>query len=418
MSMALPIAIELPYSSADREPLVLELEHVYVASNQARFRNRVIVKPKIDFSTYTFRAVIDWLKVRLHLVNTTQFQHLQKPISDAYGRKCHVEPVEPGAGGVTGIFDVTFQEPRNARAVLDCLNSVSSRFPCRTIPEVEAMEVSVDAYPNVPSDEARGRLLGVMQRALMSTQDIFESKMRMPRSTARSAENPDATKTKHIIAGKRHPDSDSYPAWLSLPAHQPPSLDGTLYIGARDDQLMIRVMDKVIDRQNRNAGTLDALCDAEKRVRIEVQIGGEWLSAHGVHELNQLAGFSFTKLQKNCFKFMLPTFPDQEADTRSGLNAAKQALGLRDAEIFSRSGILGLQAKDAHRQILERRYRADINGRIRAAGGKPKTWRPGKGVAGSMVAYEELTGHVSRALQKLTEREQRAWGRAVRVSLT
>ena len=67
---------------------------------------------------------------------------------------------------------------------------------------------------------------------------------------------------------RRRPDGRHLPG-----RHDVPVVDGTMLLGARDDDMMIRVMDKVIDRQ-RPDGTHQRLTESEKRVRIEADIKG------------------------------------------------------------------------------------------------------------------------------------------------
>lgn len=76
---------------------------------------------------------------------------------------------------------------------------------------------------------------------------------------------------------------------------------------------MMRLMDKVIDRQDRDAGTFLALNDVEKRVRIEVTLQKSVLHGLGVKTLQDLKGFKFNKLHGDHFQFFLPTI--QKAHT-------------------------------------------------------------------------------------------------------
>ncbi|RMC34402.1 hypothetical protein [Paracoccus alkanivorans] len=121
-------------------------------------------------------------------------------------------------------------------------------------------------------------------------------------------------------------------------------------LGAQKDDVMIRLMDKLIDTQNRKAGTADVSEDHRKRVRIEVTLKGIELHSLGLDRLPDLRDFKFTTLQGKYFQFKLPTFPVDMEESKSGLDAVKAERKIWRVKTFARTGIVGLMAMEAERE--------------------------------------------------------------------
>src|SRR5690606_34862850 len=110
--------------------------------------------------------VLDWIKIEVELRRPTQLQHVRREVGIATGRSIWIKPVDPGSGGVDKRFLLTLQEPRlidivEHEKLLERLYGLTGK------PKVVSLEVSVDFYPNVSSDEHRGRLVGVLSRHLV-----------------------------------------------------------------------------------------------------------------------------------------------------------------------------------------------------------------------------------------------------------
>ena len=107
-----------------------------------------------------------------------------------------------------------------------------------------------------------------------------------------------------------------------------------MYLGAKDDDVMIRLMDKIIDGQ-RLDGAFIALAEDDKRVRIEVAVRGGELITLGLVGVETLRRFKFKTLQKRYFQFKLPTFSQRQkpltgADVIQNTKQKWRALGAVD----------------------------------------------------------------------------------------
>ena len=76
----------------------------------------------------------------------------------------------------------------------------------------------------------------------------------------------------------------------------------------RDPRAFWRIQNKVLDKQNKAAGTRDQLADEKKRVRIEVTLGREGCREIGLEQFADLEVLGIARLQKGFFQFMKPTF--------------------------------------------------------------------------------------------------------------
>ena len=106
-----------------------------------------------------------------------------------------------------------------------------------------------------------------MQRTVFTTRDIWSNPRSRPRTSIglRTAGLEDLNNRKLLVEGD---DGKPGVAYLRPENHRPAFVDGTMYFGDRDnDDVMIRVMDKVRDVQNREKGTYKIISETEKRVR-------------------------------------------------------------------------------------------------------------------------------------------------------
>jgi hypothetical protein len=162
-------------------------------------------------------------------------------------------------------------------------------------------------------------------------------------------------------------------------------------------------MDKVVDQQNRQAGTFKALDDHEKRARIEVSLGVAEIRRLGITSLDDLQQFGFANLQKEFFAFYLPTFSANEAVPVMSQRAVKQMRSQERVRKFLKTGLIGLQAMDKAWETRRSRNRSDIAAVLRSRGQPVSRFRTGKGKHGTLLAYVELNKRVETALRHLTE---------------
>ncbi len=387
----------------------LRLEFVEVACTKAqpRFAGRSMLKPLINLDDFRFRAVIDWVDVRITLKQVTQFQYVQKEIKAFVQRDSWITPINPGEGGETNTFDFRIQEPSSIAQVSEICNAVFSKFLKASAPTITGIEISVDAYPDEPSDDKRALLSGVIQRTIFSRRDITTDS----NDRARSIVGADSISVLKLIPDAAISASDS-PSSLTPSHYKIPWIDGTFYLGGRDNDVMIKVMDKVIDQQNRRATTVRILDDHEKRVRIEVTLKGSELNALGIVDLAGMKALSFGKLQGRYFQFKLPTFKTKTSSKKSAAGAAEVELDRRRAETFLMVGNVGVDATNRARASFHERMMPEVRRALRSAGRKIHRSRQGGGGTGSMIAYEALNICVANALRHLGEREKTAWAKA------
>lgn len=284
--------------------------------------------------------------IRVNLKRVTQFRFLQEYLAVFLGENAYIEPVRPGAGGESSIFDVTIQEPKSLADIMEISAYIGDMFGEASEPQIRAIEFSVDAYPHLPEQQKRDLLIGVMQRSSFTTRDIWKNPGSRPRSSigAKTPHKEDRNNRKLLVEGRQGVPGEGY---LCPENHHAPFLDGTMYIGDRDkDDVMMRIMDKVLDKQNLADGTRKVLSETEKRVRIEVRIRGKELASLGLTTIADFRGFSFNKLQRRYFQFKLATFKNAPANVTPRAMLIVSETEKRRSEILLKSGVLGLHARD------------------------------------------------------------------------
>ena len=101
----------LPYAKTSKPPLVLEHDLVDLTNSQRRLVDRQVLMPEIDLDAYRFRAVIDWIELRLELGRPTQAQYVQRVLRQHLNRNSHIRPENEGPGSVATVFQIKIQEP-------------------------------------------------------------------------------------------------------------------------------------------------------------------------------------------------------------------------------------------------------------------------------------------------------------------
>lgn len=394
---------DLFFAKSTDDPIPLTFLARNYAGKQAAMRGRVVLTPDIDLTRFGFRAVIDWIKVEVEINHATQFRYLQDKLKTFFSGVCDVRAIEPEAGGVSARFSITIQEPKSVAHVQHSLEALPDGFKLVTQPVLSEIEVSVDAKPRAPSDLQRAMMLGVMNRTIFTRLDVITDPPSRPRHCATQGQKP-----KFLLPEFKSADK-TIDTWLLTEKVRPAPVDGTFYLGAKRDPVLIKVMDKVIDLQNRKAGTCKILTDAEKRVRIEVTLKGRELKNLGLHHLEDLQDFSFTALQGSYFQFRLPTF---EAPNPNAGFARSAARGWREEQRrkrFLMIGIMGLEFMRHAREEFRSRHMPELKRHMRRTGKKMNRNRRGSGTTGVLVAYQEMNRLVSNALGGLDRREATAW---------
>lgn len=404
----------LPYGKSDEAPLPLSFTESYRKLTQKRYAGRVALVPVIDLAEFMFKAVIDWVTIRVNLKRVTQFRFLQEYLSSFLGESAYVDPVRPGAGGESSIFDVTIQEPRSLADIMEISAYIGDMFGEASEPEIRAIEFSVDAYPHVPEQQKRDLLIGVMQRSIFTTRDIWKNPGSRPRSSIgpKSPHKADMKNRKLLVEGRKGIPGEAY---LCPDSHRAPFLDGTMYLGDRDkDDVMMRIMDKMLDKQNFADGTRKVLSETEKRVRIEVRIRGKELASLGLTTIADFRGFSFNKLQRRYFQFKLATFKKAPANVTPRETLIISEAERRRSEILLRSGVLGLHARDQAQTEYRKVHLPMLRRLFQNQGRLFKDQGRNMGPTGSFVSYEALNMKMSTAFRHLDESEKRSWRRFAR----
>ena len=364
-----------------------------IANIQRRLAGRYALEPEIALNDYSCRAVIDWLS----LGRETQHQWLQHEVKAVLGKASHIKALEEKPGGVSDQFEIRVQEPQLDEVRRLC-ERVQGKFGLRAPPVVGEIEISVDFTPKTPDDVARAKLFQVLTHHFQPPRDVIAHLRDRPRF----AFGTGAAATVGVLGYSRVSCSKNDHFLILTTTDRLPYVDATYYVGSREAGSRWRIMDKVVDRQNRSAGTQRYLADAEKRVRIEVTFSRQELAAMNLNHLADLRTFSFSRLQAKAFIFVLPTFGTREVGLLASISAWKDR---RRTEKFSKAGVVGLKtmddALDRQRETIRSGARSDF--RQRGLTMKPLP-RFGKGASGTSVAYQEMNERVGVALRHLGER--------------
>lgn len=385
------------------DPVTLTYAEKTLRRSQARFVNRAALTPQIDLGSYQCNAVIDWIDIYFELSRRTQYWKLNDRIEKLTGRKEFPEALDLGEGKTATCYKLRVQEP-DLGAVRKVLDDLESVYGLAKPVGIRGIEISLDFYPKSPSEDARARMHGVLVRHFFPSTRILKSSRMWPRFMPGSVEKTDYTVSRN--------DSDSS---LDIGGRMTPGMDrqalygSTYYVGERDDpRAFWRIQNKVLDKQNKAAGTWDELPDDKKRARIEVTLGREGCREIGLEQFSDLETLKITRLQKGFFQFMKPTFAIvRPGSARPGSAAVKRKVEEYRKERFLNAGVLGLQIREDAKEELRALEMPTIRRWHRMSGTKmPLKLRAGAGAYGTMIAYEELTRMVERALAGL-QREVR-----------
>jgi len=225
---------------------------------------------------------------------------------------------------------------------------------------------------------------------------------------------PGSLKDTDYTIGRNENDDNLDIGDRMAPGLDRPALYGsTYYVGERGDpRAMWRIQNKVLDKQNVAAGTWDELPEGQKRIRIEVALGHEGCREIGLEKFTDLHTLGIARLQKGFFQFMKPTFSIARlGSARPGSIAVRRRTEDVRRQRFLNAGVLGLQIREDAREELRALEMPKIRRWHRIYGSKIKPRaRVGSGAYGTMIAYEELTRMVERALAGLQRKVRREIG--------
>lgn len=378
----------------------LNYRKVVLENTQRRLVNRYALEPEISFDDFSCSAVVDWISVRFSLCEPTQHQWLKPDVEKLVDGSVFVRAVDPKAGGASDTFDIIFQEPE-LDDIVAVRAAIHKKYELMLVETVQGIEISVDFTPKQPDDVLRARAYTILTRHFITETDVISNFRDRPRF----AYGTDAASTSGVIAGRRWMVKANENLLMSNERDRAPYVDATYYIGARKSGRRWRIMDKVIDRQNRSKATFQPLDETSKRVRVEVTLSSSELQNLGVREIDDLRKMSFSQLQRRFFKFMLPTFsnhPEKEPSRSAAMQTWRDRQRLAK---FLNTGVLGLKAMDEAAARQSKTMRRNERKSWRSHGMKLKPMkRVGIGKFGTLVAYEALNEKVETALRHLGER--------------
>lgn len=409
--MPLPTSAKLTSLDPARPVRELRFTEAAAVSTQARFQGRRILIPEIALRNYRFKAVIDFVVVRI-FTRSTQVQWIQKELLTVLPRNSWIEPVKPGAGEVSDVFEIRIQEPGSTALAVAAIEAVSRKRGERRAPQVREMEFSLDVYSRAGEEDEREKMVGLLQRTYFAETARWQNDLEMPRTTAATAgQSPPEVKTRYLTAimgEKRNPSRAVRPEPDEFCS---PFLDGTMYLGKKDTSGMIRIQNKIKDQQYPEKGTFEALAAHEARARVEVTLNFCDLELLGLRKLRDLADFSYSKLQKKYFQFMLPTFAGESPEKSSAINAIIALNEQNRANIFLKSGLLALLKRDEVWEDHKAMERPQLKKVSRIQGWTIARIRTGTGSRATMISYDLLNKQVATAFRHLGERERRAWAK-------
>lgn len=418
MGFRVPITIKDAERREELSGRALELDYplIYGVGKQSRHRDRIQLGSPVDLGAYEFTACLDWIEVAVTTPGEHQAVNIHSKLNKHWqgiafssvailgpDRKSH----HIGSQFYIRLFDPYPVLLRKCLAWLVKEYRIAVPGPDQV--RLSGIEVSLDVYPERRSnldDSTRAlqrmAMTSVLQKHICVPEAFDKKFRRRPRfvfgpkgarrKTGLWSEKPG--KLDSSLRGRAHDAGiDSREASLLLPeAHNAAFPGATLYIGDRDEVLMLRCMDKITDHR-RSPDDYESLPPKKRRSRVELTLQEKrWESPKGPAQVGLSMVGDITKLRPRRFRKLLrfarPTFPP-DPDERDSTDANQQA-------IFARSGFAGLNKAQ---EIAER---ISNGGKGRR---KTSQWSIGLG-----VAFSETNTRVGKALDRLGKKWTRDWG--------
>ena len=409
--MPLPTSAKLTPLDPAKPLRELKFMEARVDSNQERFQDRRMLIPEIDLKKYRFKAVVDYIVVRI-FTHKTQHQWIQKDLGTVLKCKSWILPIDPGEGQEADEFDIKIQEPSSTALVVAAIKAVSKERGERSAPELREIEFSLDVYSRGGDDQERDKMVGLLQRTYFAETARWQNDLDMPRTTAAMTGQDDPKVETRFLTPRMGAARDASLTVRPEPGEfRSPFLDGTMYLGAKDASGMIRIQNKIKDQQYPEKGTFTSLAEDQARARVEVTLKSCDLEILGLHELRDLEGFSYAKLQRKYFQFMLPTFAAGNPEKNSVINAVIRLDQQSRAAVFLQSGLLSLLKRDEAWEHYKASKRPQMKKVLRLHGRRMTRNRAGRGSRSTMISFDLLNKQVATAFRHLGNREQRAWTR-------
>ena len=92
---------------------------------------------------FRFKAVIDWVRLRVTLDSPSQFRHVQNRLLPIFG-KLHVKACDGNDSSLR--FDITFQDPEGPNSIMRGLQKVYGQTLQESAVQVIGLELALDVY--------------------------------------------------------------------------------------------------------------------------------------------------------------------------------------------------------------------------------------------------------------------------------
>lgn len=390
-------------------PVTLQYVEETLRGSQRRFEGRTLLRPQIDLDSYRWASVVDWIDVEFVLGRPSQHWKLNDRIERLTGRKEYPEALDIGPGGAASHYRLRVQEP-DFSVLGRVLADIEGEYGFTSPAAITGIEVSIDAYPHNPGEEARARLHGVLVRHFYPTTRWLTAAMKWPRAMPGIVNKSGGD---YIVARNQQDPFRDIQDRMTPISDRPAPYQSTYYLGEKDDpHAMWRIQNKTVDKQNKATGTRRELKEEEKRIRIEVTLGPDGCREAGLADFNGLAEFSFTGLQKSFFQFRLPTFgtypPGSLKSSSRPIAAVEERVEETRKQRFLNAGVLGLEIREDARWDHLKLQKSYFLSWHKARGSKmPKRSRVGTGPYGTHVNYQEMARVIERALAGLQRKVRR-----------
>lgn len=374
---------------------------------QARWRNRAKLVPELDLSAFTAKAVIDWIDIRVESSLEIEAKELSEFLRVNLGKALWAAGPDGGKGYSGQCFDVRLHDPTPQR-LRRLIRTIKDEEALTTDGEVAAIEVSVDWYPKSSSESERLLMTDLLWRHLLPPNEVCRVDHGWPRSVFGRGQGAatklldDATdemaSQPRIYAGVVLPPDAEQTRTLDLKFHRQPAVDGTTCWGPERGDAHIRVMHKVMDQQDRRRNTKVELDEKERRARIEVTLRGGALQGLGLKWTRELGAIDFEGLAPRYFQFWLPTMRHHQGPFSASSDLICVLRGREELDIFSRTGVFGLDEYQWARRAQKNQARRKLS--YRGATRKERD-RTGQGKNRDRIAYTELNERIYDALRRL-----------------
>jgi hypothetical protein len=390
------------------------------SSQQARFKDKVVFVPALKLKgNFSVKAVIDRMIITLVTENIAVAVKIQLALAKDTGARCYVQDLHvassyikwrgtieapPEAQNITvpgRVFAILVQEP-TPQMLQKIIQLIRDRWGVYGKVRPFLIELALDFHVRNSHDPEtritlREQMVGLLQRHYhgLDRKNDPAQFIDLSKGDARlvhEAQQPDGSlkqqksflfpsqgSTKRTlpdtdISKKPVQDRIIRSIWAKL------YLDGTLYVGSENENLLYRMQHKISDNRNKKMDKADILPDNKRRARIEVEISGYRRLGEnlGLRTLDDMNGFEFRDMRKDHLTLWLPTAPKDLSEQ------------LKMRQELEHRGIYGIEIKKAHEKQL-------------AKGKRNAGARQGKGSTGDRMAWHECNESTGNALDRLNK---------------